>query len=240
MDKVLVINNLKKKYDGLEVISELNIEVNKGTIVGIYGNNGTGKTTLFNLISGIEKANSGKIVYNNIDITRKSFSFRTNMGMRRLFQKPRLFENLSLLDNLIISGNSFYSSNLLSYFFHRKDINIEREKNVFKAVKILEKFDLINKKDANAKYLSIGERKLLSFGCILMSNPVLILLDELSSGLEENIIKILLNTIIDFKTFSDSQLLDYCPTIIMIEHNSDFLNGLSDIKYRIENGKLYE
>lgn len=232
MEKILEIKNISKHFEGICAVDDACFSLKKGTITGIYGDNGAGKTTLFNLISGFELPDNGNIFFNDANITHKSVLKRAQMGMGRLFQNPRIFSEVSVFDNLLGASRHSTGHNLLNYFHKRKIIREENFANTSKATEILKQFSLNTKSSQKAYELSVGERKLLSLGCLLMNNSSFILLDELTSGLNNNMIT-RMNDII-------MQLNKSGVTFLMIEHDHEIIENLCTKIYEMQNGKLIE
>jgi branched-chain amino acid transport system ATP-binding protein len=100
---MLNIKNLKKYFGGVKAVNSCDFEVQKKTITALIGPNGSGKTTVFNLVSGILKPDSGRTILDNKEITNKSIEDISNLGISRLFQQTRLFNNLTIKENLLLA-----------------------------------------------------------------------------------------------------------------------------------------
>lgn len=235
MEAILNIQNLYKHYDGIVAVDNVSLSIMPGTITGIFGDNGAGKTTLFNLLSGFEKPDSGSVYFDGKDITKKSVIYRARHGIGRLFQIPRIFADLTVLDNLIAAGNNHEAKYLHNYLLKPTTIKKNKINDSEKAINILGQFHLSQKASFKAYELSVGEKKLLSLGCLLMSNKKLILLDELTSGINSKMIDELSAVLVALHSFLRYQTF---PAIIMIEHNNKILNDICQKVYKIENGKL--
>lgn len=230
MNKILDIINLSKHYGGINVADDIDFSIPMQSIVGIYGDNGAGKTTFFNLISGFEHPDSGQIWMKNVNISNKSVLQRAQMGMGRLFQKPRLFSGVTVFDNLLAAANLSKGHHLLNYLFKYNQIIKEDFDNKQRASQILHQFSLGSKENLKAHELSVGERKLLSLGCLLMNGADFILLDELSSGLNRIMID---NLIIVLNDLNKSGI-----TFLLIEHNKEFLKSVCNEVFLMQNGKI--
>jgi len=235
MEAILNIQNLYKHYDGIVAVDNVSLSIMQGTITGIFGDNGAGKTTLFNLLSGFENPDSGSVYFDGKDITKKSVIYRARHGMGRLFQIPRFFGDITVLDNLMAAGNNHEAKYLHNYLLKHTTIKKNIIKDSEKAINILEQFHLRQKASVKAYELSVGEKKLLSLGCLLMSNKKLILLDELTSGINSKMIDELSAVLVALHSFLRYQSF---PAIIMIEHNNKILNDICQKVYKMENGKL--
>ncbi|MEI8272548.1 MAG: ATP-binding cassette domain-containing protein [Paludibacter sp.] len=230
MDSILTIQNLSKHFAGITAVDNVNLTIVPQSIIGLYGDNGAGKTTLFNLISGFEKPDAGSITFMERNITHKSVLHRAQMGMGRLFQNPRVFTEMSVLDNLMAASKHTTGHHLLNYITKHGIIREEENANYQKAMSILQQFSLNTKSNLNSYELSVGERKLLSLGCLLMNDSKFILLDELSSGLNSLMIDRLHETITDLNKSG--------ITFMMIEHDLPLISSICNEKHKIDNGKI--
>lgn len=230
MEAILNIQNLSKHFEGIVAVDKLSFSIMPGTITGIFGDNGTGKTTLFNLISGFEKPDSGIILFNGNDVTHKSVLKRSRIGMGRLFQTPRIFSEISVMDNLLAAGNNHAAYQLHNYLFKSVTIKNNKMKDTEKAQRILAAFNFTEKASFKAYELSVGEKKLLSLGCLLMNGAKFLLLDEPRAGLSEIMNDKLKNILCKLKADG--------ITLLIIEHNKIMLNEVADTVYELKQGKL--
>lgn len=227
---ILKLENINKHFDGVQLFNSLNLNIAKETIVGIFGDNGTGKTTLFNIVSGREKYNGGKILFKDIDISKKSELMRAQMGIGRLFQNPRVFSGLTLIENLVASSNLKSSQSFFKNIFNHNLVQKENEINLKNAMEILEHISLQTKAKLKACELSVGEKRLLSLGSLMMNDSKIILLDEPFSGINNKLIKILKENLLTLKRTG--------TTILIIEHDKETIQELSDIVYELRDGTL--
>lgn len=232
METILNIQHINKHFDGIVAVDDVSLSISAGTITGIFGDNGAGKSTLFSLLSGFEKPDSGKIFFQNKDITHKSVLQRAKMGMGRLFQIPRIFSDISVYDNLLAASKNQKGHHSYNYFLNPAAIRKETEKDCVRANKILEQFSLSNKSGMKAYELSIGERKLLSLGSLLMNDAQLLLLDEPFAGINEALIAHLKNMLVLIK----QQGL----TLLIIEHNKTVIEEIADNCFEMRRGRMLE
>lgn len=238
MEATLNIQNLYKHYEGIVAVDNVSLSIMPGTITGIFGDNGAGKTTLFNLLSGFEKPDNGSVFFEGKDVTKKSVIYRARHGMGRLFQIPRFFADVTVLDNLLAAGNNHEAKYLHNYFIKHTTIKKNKIADLEKAKSLLEQFHLYEKAGLKAYELSVGEKKLLSLGCLLMNNKKLILLDELTSGINNKMIDELSYILLTLHSFLEYNPLNF-PAILMIEHNKEIINSICQNVYKMESGKLY-
>ena len=227
---ILNIQTLCKHYEGIVAVDGVNLSIRPGTITGVYGDNGAGKTTLFNLISGFEKPDKGNVQFYGKDITHKSVVARARLGMGRLFQTARVFNDVTVLDNLLAAGNNQQAKYLHNYILKPRTIKQNVLRDTEKAYNILSQFNLKEKASLKAYELSVGERKLLSLGCLLMNDTKLLLLDEPFAGVNEKLIEKIKDVLFLLKS---NRL-----TLLLIEHNKEQLFQISDTVYKMTQGKL--
>lgn len=227
MANILKLENITKGFDGLKAIDNLNLEIESGTVSTVIGPNGAGKTSLFNIICGYLYPDKGKIIYKEKDITTLSPYRRSAIGIGRFFQDIRVFKKLTLLENLLVTFNDD-SENLFKAIFGRRDG--KRKENIEIAIKWLDFVGLIDKKDNLAENLSWGQQKLLSIARLLCGNFDLLLIDEPVSGVNPDMIDVILEKIKNLK--------DLGKTIIVVEHDMDAVEKISDYIYYMESGKI--
>ena len=210
---LLETQKLTKTFIGLKAVTNLDLSVNKGQLLGLIGPNGAGKTTAFNLISGALPVTSGKIIYKGRDITGFKPHIVARMGIIRTFQLASVFPDLSVLDNIRValhykSGVGFVQTLFETPAMERKENGTVREK----AMKLLNIAGLTDLADTRAGNLPGGTQKLMSIIIALAGDPELLLLDEPMSGLNAEEIQILIRLV---KTIRDER----GTGIIMVEHN---------------------
>jgi branched-chain amino acid transport system ATP-binding protein len=175
--------DLKKHFGGVRAIDGISFPVNRNEILGLIGPNGSGKTTAFNLISGVFKPTSGKINFLDKDITGRKAHVIAQMGLTRTFQQTSLWEGLTVLEHMVVGG--FHQSNIgiwdavvtpRKYLLKKKEL-------VDHCLEILGILGLESFKDEIPGNLSYGHQKLLGVGVALVNNPQLLLLDEPAAGL---------------------------------------------------------
>jgi branched-chain amino acid transport system ATP-binding protein len=211
---ILKTEKLTKKFGGLVAVNNIDFEVNENEIVGIIGSNGAGKTTLFNCISGNLKSTSGKVIFNNKDITSLKPYEIAELGLARTFQIVRPFANKSVLYNVMVGA-------LLRT--NQKSEAIERAKE------IIDFLDLSNKTDVLAKNLTLPERKRLELARALATRPVLLMLDEVMAGLRPAEIQDMLKII--------EKINKQGIAIVIIEHIMQVIMSVSNRIYCMNFGE---
>ncbi len=228
--RILHIDNLSKSFGGLKLFDEVNIELQEGTINALFGSNGSGKTTFFNLIGGYEKPDAGKIHFNGLTIKFHNEFEIAKAGIGKMWQEPTVFPNHTVLQNLLVSDKTHPGEYFLNYIFRGKSINRKEAELKDKALSILQKFKLGDKGEQLAGSLSLGEKKLLSISMLLMNDARLLLLDEPFSSVNPDTIERISEALKGLRSEG--------KTVFMIEHKIKFAEAISDNNFKIENHKI--
>lgn len=227
--KMVQVQNLVKEFDGIKAVDDIVFEVGKNSICGLVGPNGSGKTTVFNLICGYLKPDKGKIFFDGKQITSLNPYKIAKLGIGRTFQNIRLFPQISVLDNVMLGFKYDKGEKFSSALFQTKRMKQEEKQNLLKAQGILKFVGLIKKRNALAEYLSHGQRKLLELARILALEPALFLLDEPFAGLFPETKKTMLNLIRNLK--------ERGKTILFIEHDMNSMMGVAEKVIVLNYGK---
>ena len=211
---ILEVENLSKFFGGIKANENINFNVNQGEILGVIGPNGAGKSTLFDLITGYTKPDDGKISYKNKNIFSVRPDVISNLGIGRTFQKLKPFADQTLLENVMIGAFA-------------KENNIKKARN--KALEIIDFVDLIEKRHHYAKELSTGQRKRLELARAMATEPDLLLMDDVTGGVDQKTIPGLVELLKKIKKFG--------TTIITIEHNINIIMEISDNILALDQGK---
>lgn len=225
---VLTIDNLSKSFGGIKAVTDINMMIDKGDIVGLIGPNGAGKTTFFNLLTGMYTPTSGKICFEDSHLNNLKPYKITDYGIARTFQNIRLFKNMTVVENVTLGFHKNIKYGLLASFFKLPSFYKEEERIYNEALELLKKFGLDHKKDELAKNLPYGEQRRLEIVRALASKPSLLLLDEPAAGMNPNETRELMELIRWIKD-------NYELTIILIEHDMSLVmnicNKLSVLDY---------
>lgn len=217
---MLEVQNLTKRFGGVIAVNNLSFKVEKNSITGLIGPNGSGKTVTFNLITGIYKPDYGTIYFKGEKLNGLKPHEIASKGIGRTFQLTKLLPNLTVLENALWAAQDKKVWNNIKMLMSPSLMkNLEKE-NEEKALKLLEEVNLIHLKDEYVKNLSYGQQRLLQFICILLMNPEpeLILLDEIAAGVNPTMIKSLMDYI--------RRLNRAGKTFLIIEHNMRFIMDL--------------
>ena len=200
MEPILEIRNMSKAFGGIKAITNFDLQVNQGSLVGIIGPNGAVKTTLYNLVTGFYRADSGEVWFNKENITSLKPYQIVNKGIARTFQLADLFKEMTVMENVMVSR-----------FCNRaKQKNVDGEKPWVTAMAYLEEVGLEERFNEKVKNLSFGELRLLDIARAMATQPDVLLLDEPFSGLDNEDVEILSKAIKDMHTKGQ--------TMVIIEH----------------------
>jgi branched-chain amino acid transport system ATP-binding protein len=230
---ILEIFNLKKRFNGITALNNVSLKILKGEKIGIIGSNGSGKTTLLNVLSRLIDFDEGEIRFYNQSYKNISPFKIADLGIARSFQLVRNFEQMSISDNILLSRVSCWREKLIYTFFNRKYIKTIENEILNRAFKILDFFEMNSKNYFSKEYvcnLSLGQQRVIELTRVFLSNPLLMLLDEPSVGLD--IAKI--NNLTNYLKY----YMDKKTTIIIVSHDFEFLNKNVDEIYLLKNGQL--
>lgn len=222
--KLLKTDKLTMQFGGLTAVNEVNFELNRGETIGIIGPNGSGKTTFFNLLTGIYEPTRGDIFFEGKRINGSRPNYNYSLGIARTFQNGRLFWKLNVIENVMMGLHTKQKSFIWDAIFRTKREYKEEEQAVKKAQKILGFFskNLLQQQDKLASDLSYADRRRLEICRALVSEPKLLILDEPSAGMDPNETMELVEDI--------KKIRDIAPkiSIIVIEHDMGLIEGLAD------------
>jgi branched-chain amino acid transport system ATP-binding protein len=226
---MLSVTNMTKTFGGLEAVSHVPMDVNKHEILGLIGLNGAGKTTFFNLISGVIRPTAGQVVFEGDDITAASTHKVAGKGIVRTFQGDNIFPDFTVLDNVILSchlkpGVSFFETVLRTQTGKRKDREIRDH-----SIALLELVGLSRHSYVVAKNLAHGNKRTLGIACALAAEPTLLLLDEPLGGMNGGEVSETMALI--------TRLRGRGITILLIEHNMRATMNLCDRMVVLNFGK---
>lgn len=227
------VEHLGISFGGLRAVHDVSFSVEKNSIFSIIGPNGSGKTTIFNMISGIYKPNSGRIVCEGEDLVGLSPDRIARRGVARTFQNIELFSNATVMDNLLLGRHIHMRTGVFSGAFLwgcRSQAAQEEIANREIVEKIIDFLDLQSVRDQYVAALPYGKRKLVELGRALALEPKILLLDEPSAGMNTEEKQDLNIWIKDIQT-------DYGVTILLIEHDMNMIMGISDRIFAMSQGE---
>ncbi|KJE77265.1 ABC transporter ATP-binding protein [Ferrimicrobium acidiphilum] len=213
-DTLLEVRGLHRSFGGVKALAGCTLDVMDGKINGLIGPNGSGKTTMFNIITGYERCDDGDVIYRGNSIRNRTPEAVFALGIGRTFQLTRIFARLSVLDNMLVATQRRES--WLRSMLRPTGSASERDH----AMELLDFVGLKRLAGELAGSLSYGQRKLLELAYVLVADPSLILLDEPAGGVNPSLINQLAERI--------TELNRQGTTFLVIEHNMEFVMGLCD------------
>ena len=220
-DPTLQIQGLTKFFGGLRAVSEFDLTVKVGELVGLIGPNGAGKTTVFNMISGLYQPTRGAILFRgDSTIGMEPFEI-TQLGIGRTFQNIRLFPNLTVLDNVRIAYHPHAGYRMADAILRNKKFAAKERELTERAQDFLAIFKLEKIQDELAKNLPYGQQRRVEIARALASTPRLLLLDEPAAGMNPAEIVTLMELIHFIRDRFDL-------TILLIEHQMRVVMGICE------------
>jgi branched-chain amino acid transport system ATP-binding protein len=221
MSSLLVVDKVSKHFRGLTAISDANLKMERGEICSVIGPNGAGKTTLFNVISGVLRPSSGRIVLDGHDMSRvPSWQFAAH-GIGRTFQNLALFKHGTVVENLLVGRHLHLKSGLLASAAFLGRARREEIAARAKVEEIIEFLEIEEIREKVVGTLSYGQQKRVELGRALASEPKLLLLDEMVSGMNQEETEDIARFVLDIRD-------DYGIAVLMIEHNMRIVMDISD------------
>jgi len=226
------VEDLTISFGGIMAVNNVSFEAQRNKIFSIIGPNGSGKTTIFNIISGIYKPDSGRVILEEKNLVGDRPDKIARMGIARTFQNIQLFGNASVMDNLMLGRHIHMKTGIVSgaFMWGRHSYTAKEElKNREIIEHIIDFLDLQSLRDQFVSNLPYGKRKLVELGRALALEPQVLLLDEPSAGMnteEKDDLKIWIKDIQE----------DYKVTILLIEHDMNMVMGISDRILAISQG----
>lgn len=231
---LLEVNNVSISFGGIKALTDINMKIEEGEIAGLIGPNGAGKTTFFNLLTGIYSPTKGEIIYksegkNNLDKIKPYKA--ASIGISRTFQNIRLFKDMNVLDNVRLGFHSNIKYGTASSFLRFPSFYASEKKVHDETMKLLDIFNLSDKKYELASNLPYGEQRRVEIARALAVKPKILLLDEPAAGMNPNETKELTELI---KWIRDKFNL----TIILIEHDMSLVMGICSRVFVFNYGNL--
>ncbi len=209
---MLEINGMNKSFGGIQAVQDCSFQVEEGSIVSLIGPNGAGKTTVFNLISGLLSIDSGEVWFEGRKLNGLQPHQITRMGISRTFQITRDLQELTVLENMVVQSQvrgflDMFGTSML----------IEEENRAMDLLRFVGIDHLAHEKSKN---LSYGQKKLLEFASVLMSDPRLIMLDEPAGGVNPTLLESIIDRIVELNKKG--------ITFLIVEHNMDLVMKISN------------
>ena len=228
-DALLKAENVSEVFGGLKAVSDFNVFINPGELVGLIGPNGAGKTTAFNLFTGVYQPTTGQITFAGDSIVGLKPYQITQRGIARTFQNIRLFSELSVLDNVKIAFHSHVKYGMLEAVLRLGRYFGEEERVEEESRRLLKIFHLEGQADETAKNLPYGAQRRLEIARALATKPKLLLLDEPAAGMNPQETKELMDMLRWIRK-------EFGLTILLIEHDMGLVMGICERIYVLEDG----
>lgn len=252
-ENILRINDATMQFGGVVAVNNLNLEVNKGEIIGLIGPNGAGKTTVFNVITGVYAPTNGavdfagkRIIENhprgkmkelykgeNNGVYKERTELTpdkiTRLGMARTFQNIRLFKALTVFENVLIAMHMRSKANIFSATFrlnHKEEAKMRQD-----TMELLRIFGLEKNRDDVASSLPYGKQRHLEIARALATEPKLLLLDEPAAGMNPQESDELMHLIRKIRD-------EFDLSVLMIEHHMQVVMGICERIYVLDYGRL--
>ena len=218
---LLEATDLGISFGGLRAVDELNMQIEKGALVGLIGPNGAGKTTVFNMLTGVYRPTDGGIRLDGENIVGRKPHEICKMGIARTFQNIRLFTKLSVLDNVKAGLHNHHPYSTLSGILRLPSYRKVEKEMDDRAMELLKVFDLEKYADHQAANLPYGQQRKLEIARALATDPKLLLLDEPAAGMNPNETGELMDMI---RFVRD----EFHMTILLIEHDMKLVSGICE------------
>jgi branched-chain amino acid transport system ATP-binding protein len=224
MSALLEVNSLSKHFGGVLALDGLDLTVAPNEILGLIGPNGSGKTTFFNVITGIYRADTGRVVFNGADVTNATGRAVYQAGMARTFQRSRLSLPLSIFDNIMIGNHKRLNQGLWFNLVKRGDFKRQFEESYAAARALVEVFEpgLADRLFEPVAGLPMIDRRRIEICRALISAPGLLLLDEPSAGMTHEETAELMNDILLVRARNKDL------TIIIVEHEMSVIERITE------------
>jgi branched-chain amino acid transport system ATP-binding protein/sulfate-transporting ATPase len=224
MTQLLEARGLSKRFGGVLALDGLDLSVEPNEILGFIGPNGSGKTTFFNVITGIYGADAGSVTFNGADITKAAPRAIYNAGMSRTFQRSRLSLPLSIFDNIMIGNHKRLNQGLWFNLVRRGEFKREFEASYRAARALVEVFEpaLASRMFESVADLPMIDRRRIEICRALISAPKLLLLDEPSAGMTHDETRELMSDILLVRERNKNL------TIIIVEHEMGVIERITD------------
>jgi branched-chain amino acid transport system permease protein len=211
-EPLLVVDGLAKRFGGLHAVEACSFAVARGSITALIGPNGSGKTTVFNLVGGMMRADAGSVMFDGRRLDGLRPWRRAHLGLGRTFQITRLFRAMTVLENVVAP--------LRGFSLRRLNAGAVSGPEAARAEELLQFVGMADFRDQRAGALSYGQQKLVELAQVLMLEPELILLDEPAGGINPVLIERIGDMIRELNARG--------TTFLIVEHNMPFVLGLCD------------
>ena len=229
-NKYLEVTNLKKSFGGIKAVDVESLNLNRNELTSIIGPNGAGKTTFFDLISGFQTSDEGKVYLNNKNISKSQPYAIARLGMIRTFQLTKVFDRMTVLENMMFSASTVNNDSFLKSLAKLPSQKTTEKKIRDKSFEIMKELNIDHMANSYAREMSGGQKKLLELGRSIINNPSVLLLDEPLAGVNPKLAEEILQIIVN--------LAGKGISILMVEHNIEAVMKISERVIVLAEGKV--
>ncbi len=227
---ILQVQEISKKFGGLQALLDVNFEIAEGQIMGLIGPNGAGKTTCFNLINGLIPPTAGSILMSGLELVGLPPYRRAARGLGRTFQNIQLFGGMTVLDNVLTGNHLGQEVGIFEALLPLPRVERAQARATERALELLQLVGLAGKGDLPAESLAYGEQRRLEIGRALALGPQLLLLDEPAAGLNPRETEDLMGLMEELRRLG--------ITLVVIEHDMTLVMGLCDRIVVLDHGEV--
>src|SRR6056300_1745367 len=218
---MLSVQNVSMHFGGIKAVDNITLSIETGSITGLIGPNGAGKTSLFNVIAGLYKPNTGRVFLDGQDITGKAPHELFHKGLLRTFQLAHEFSSLTVRENLMMVPPNQSGERLIDTWLSPKKVRAEEVVNRQRANDVIAFLQISHLADEYAGNLSGGQKKLLELGRTMMTDAKIVFLDEVGAGVNRTLLHKIGDAIIKL---NHERNYTFC----LIEHDMEFVARLCD------------
>jgi len=226
---LLEVRGLVKRFLGVTAVDQVDLAVERGELVSLIGPNGSGKTTIFNCVTGYLAADAGRVLFRGHDLTGATPHRVARLGLGRTFQQVSVFARLSALENLLVFVQQHQGGALVPSLLRTRRVRRLEAAAIERAHALLDLVGLGDRADEPAGRLSYGQRKLLAFAAALMPDPDLLLLDEPAAAVNPTMINQMKEHILALNRRG--------KTVLLVEHNMDVVMDISQRVVVLDHGQ---
>jgi branched-chain amino acid transport system ATP-binding protein len=229
METLLAVDNVTKRFGGLNALEAVTLSVNSGEVYGLIGPNGAGKTTLFNCMTGLYSVSEGEIRFEDASIHNRKPHQIVSRGFARTFQNIRLFANMSALENVMVGRHVRTRTGVLGAVLRDPHSRAEERAIHDRALELLDFVGLRNRSRSLASHLAYGDQRRLEVARALATDPKLLALDEPVAGMNPNERQQMSALFL--------KLRESGITLLLIEHDVKLVMGVCDRVAVLDYGK---
>lgn len=227
---ILTIDDVRKRFGGLQALAGATLTVEEGTIVALIGPNGAGKTTLLNVVAGAIAPTSGRVLLGDRNVTGLPAHKMAALGVTRTFQQVGEFGRLTVAENLVLGGKRSMADTLAGSLLGRRSWGTIQDERLARARELLRELQLLHLWDSYMGQLSGGQKRIIEIARCLMREPALLLLDEPFAGLSPTIVAEIEGYLARLR--SDGR------TVILVEHQLSVVERLADSVVMMADGRV--